>query len=168
MTSERILLGKDSVLNARVEPSRLLPGGRTCTSNAERLWEVTARKLGVYEETASVVWRTMLTHGFGPTDFALWNAFPFHPFRDGNTQTNRRPTAGELNTTAQILASFIGLFCSWANIIALGREAEAALLSLTREREFELARYPAARMTKSSNRLAKNKPHPMRPLDEVV
>jgi hypothetical protein len=168
MTSERILLGNDPTLNAIAEPISLLPGPCTRTSNAERLREMTARKLGVYEKTASVVWRTMLIHGFSPTDFALWNAFPFHPFRDGNTQTNRRPTADELKGTASVLAGFISLYSPSVKVVALGREAESALLLLMHGREFERAKHPAARMAKFSGPSTNNKQHQMRGLDDVV
>jgi hypothetical protein len=168
MTSERILLGNDATLNAIAEPTDLLPGSCARTSNVERLREVTARKLGVYEKTASVVWRTMLIHGFSPTDFALWNAFPFHPFRDSDTQTNRRPTANELKATASVLAGFISLYSPSVKVVALGREAESALLLLMRGREFELAKHPAARMAKFPGPSPNNKQRPMRGLDDVV
>lgn len=146
MTSERILLGHDPTLNAIAEPTDLLPGPCTRTSNTEWLREMAARKLGVYEKTASVVWRTMLIHGFSPNDFTLWNAFPFHPFREGDTQTNRRPTADELKTTASVLAGFVGLYSPSIKVVALGREAESALLPPMHGHEFERAKHPAARM----------------------
>jgi len=33
------------------------------------------------EQTATIVWETMINHDFLPL---MWNAFPFHPYKQGN------------------------------------------------------------------------------------
>ncbi|WP_167759997.1 uracil-DNA glycosylase [Paraburkholderia pallida] len=167
MTSERILLGKDPVLNERATRLNLnplcdlRPGLAMRTSNPGKLARDTDRKDGVYERTASIVWRTMLDNGFAPMDFALWNALPFHPFIAGNTQSNRSPSSQELLATKRILADFISLFSRPVHFVALGRKAERALgdhLPAPVCEQLWRARHPAARGQVS----------PTRMLDDVV
>ncbi|MEX3852970.1 uracil-DNA glycosylase [Paraburkholderia sp. BR10923] len=174
MTSERILLGNDAKLNGfarRTERGPLpdyLPGSATRTSCRDALPRMTDREYGVYERTASVVWQTMLSNGFDPTEFALWNAFPFHPFADEDTESNRRPTNPELHATVQILTDFIGLFPPTVRFVALGREAESALLSHPMRPLHELVRHPTARAAKPANSAVQAKNRPMGKLDEVI
>ena len=168
MTSERILLGNDTRLNGFVAASDFLPGRATRTSCREALPRMTDRESGVYERTAAAVWRTMLANGFGPTKFALWNAFPFHPFAGENIESNRRPSNHELQTTAPILADFIGLFPRSVKFVALGREAESALRSLAMQPPHELARHPTARAPRPANGERQGKARPLGKLDEVI
>ncbi|WP_262419804.1 uracil-DNA glycosylase [Paraburkholderia sp. 31.1] len=174
MTSERILLGNDTKLNSFATGSDhsplpdYLPGPAARTSCRDALSRMTDRDYGVYERTASVVWQTMLANGFGPTEFALWNAFPFHPFADEDAQSNRRPTNHELHATGQILADFISLFPRTVRFVALGREAESALLSHPMRPLHELVRHPTARAAKPASEALQGKVRPMAKLDEVI
>jgi hypothetical protein len=150
MTSERILLGHDPrVCEALARQhlsadADLLPGRALRTSNADALRHRSDRHWGVYERTAAIVWRTMLLHEFAPTAFALWNAFPFHPFGDGGLCTNRTPTPTELGQTAELLRAFLTLFRPDVKIVALGRKAEATLTACG-VAPFRCASHPVAR-----------------------
>ncbi|WP_233801825.1 uracil-DNA glycosylase [Paraburkholderia sp. HP33-1] len=174
MTSERILLGNDTKLDSCATGSDrsplpdYLPGPVTRTSCRAALSRMTDREYGVYERTASVVWQTMLSNGFGPTEFALWNAFPFHPFADDDTESNRRPSNHELHATGQILTDFISLFPRSVRFVALGREAESALRSHPMQPPHELVRHPTARAVKPANRAIQGTARPMGKLDEVI
>ncbi|WP_248295234.1 uracil-DNA glycosylase [Paraburkholderia sp. UYCP14C] len=174
MTSERILLGHDAKLNDVVmRPDRgslpdYLPGPATRTSCVTALSRTTDREYGVYERTASIVWQTMLANGFGPTEFALWNAFPFHPFAHEDAQSNRRPSTHELLETGQILTDFISLFPRSVRFVALGREAESALRSHAMDPPHELVRHPTARAGRPANGTIQRKARPMGKLDEVI
>jgi hypothetical protein len=174
MTSERILLGNDAKLNSfatgpdRSPPPDYLPGPATRTSCRDALSRMTDRDYGVYERTASVVWHTMLANGFGPTEFALWNAFPFHPFADEDTESNRSPSKDELHSTGQILTDFIGLFPRCVRFVALGRKAESALQSHAMRPLPEVVRHPTARAAKPANGAAQGETQPMGQLGEVI
>ncbi|EDZ98865.1 conserved hypothetical protein [Burkholderia sp. H160] len=174
MTSERILLGNDPKLNGFITGSDrsllpdYLPGPATRTSCRGALPRMTDREFGVYERTASVVWQTMLANGFRPTEFALWNAFPFHPFADEDSESNRRPSNHELHATGQILTDFISLFPRSVKFVALGREAESALQSQAMQPPYELVRHPTARAAKPANAAGQGMARPMGKLDEVI
>ncbi|MBB5425373.1 uracil-DNA glycosylase [Paraburkholderia atlantica] len=174
MTSERILLGNDTKLNSfakgtdRGPVPDYMPGSATRTSCRDTLPRMTDREYGVYERTASVVWQTMLSNGFGPTEFALWNAFPFHPFADEDTESNRRPSNSELRATVEILTDFISLFPRNVRFVALGREAESALLGHPMRPLHELVRHPTARAANPANSALRAKNRPMGKLDEVI
>jgi hypothetical protein len=58
----------------------------------------------------------------------LWNAFPWHPFKDGPL-TNRRPRAGELRAAADTLHCFLSLYPQ-AEVVAVGRVGQGALEAL--------------------------------------
>ena len=80
MTSERMLL--DS--HADVRPDQILPAefpiGRT--SKSDGLRSRAARRHGLTEPTATVVWRA-LCRSFDPFKFVLWNSVPWHPPQAG-------------------------------------------------------------------------------------
>jgi uracil-DNA glycosylase len=70
----------------------------------------------------------------------MWNAFPFHPFKEGKPLSNRTPTPQELKSHAFVLESLSELF-SIQRHIALGRKAQAVLGQLGFEAE--VVRHPA-------------------------
>jgi uracil-DNA glycosylase len=78
------------------------------------------------ERTATEVWK-LLSRIRQPV--LLWNAFPFHPFDQGEPLSNRRHTAQEFELCRHILTTFV----EWLRpktIIALGADAEAAISSI--------------------------------------
>lgn len=76
------------------------------------------------EASATIVWQTITDLERPPL---LWNAFPFHPFRPGDTQSNRRPSNQELNLGLPFLRQLIDLF-DIRSIVAVGNIAAEALM----------------------------------------
>jgi uracil-DNA glycosylase len=78
------------------------------------------------EQTATLVYRELKTHGL----FAVgWNAYPFHPHRPGADQSNRPPRAPELALGRPFLARVRALFPG-AAVAAMGNVAAASLTAL--------------------------------------
>lgn len=78
------------------------------------------------EPTATIVWQTFIKYDlkvFG------WNAFPFHPYKQGNMESNRTPLKKELLIGEKPLLRIIELF-NIKNIIAMGNKAEESLNKL--------------------------------------
>jgi uracil-DNA glycosylase len=121
MTSERILL--EGI--GGIAPNEVLPGiAPRRTSDPGKF------SRGFSEPTATIIWGTSLRLGLRPTDFALWNAFPWHSFdpRRGML-SNRTPKPAERAAGLPALKAFLDLF-SCEQIIALGRIAATQLKEL--------------------------------------
>lgn len=77
------------------------------------------------EPSATVVWNTLHALRIERSTI-LWNAFPWHPHKPQQLQSNRTPTSSErargLPALAELLAG-----CAHAAIFAVGRHAELAL-----------------------------------------
>lgn len=78
------------------------------------------------EQSATIVWETLRGRESVPL---LWNAFPFHPFKAGNGQSNRTPTSAELRAGERSLAGIIRLF-NIKLVVALGNKADATLTNM--------------------------------------
>lgn len=62
--------------------------------------------------------------------FALgWNAYPFHPHRPGNDQSNRPPRAAEIALGLPFLQRVVALYPGVA-VVAMGRFASRSLANL--------------------------------------
>ena len=83
----------------------------------------------VKERTATEVWKLLSTIR---QPVLLWNAFPFHPFDHDAPLSNRRHTAQEFDACRHILTTLLD-WLKPKTIIALGADAEAALLAVGRE-----------------------------------
>jgi uracil-DNA glycosylase len=106
-TSERLLL-EGMIPRVDIDGRRL--------STRARPWS---------EPSATTVWGTL--HALDRADATLlWNAYPWHPHRPGEPQSNRTPTSGErlagVPVLEALLAAFPGVRC-----FAVGRNAEASL-----------------------------------------
>lgn len=86
------------------------------------------RAEGLAESTATVVWKALAAAGT-ESDAVLWNAFPFHPHRPGEPLSNRRPTARELEATADVLPHLLSLFPG-ARVVAIGTVARERLRAI--------------------------------------
>lgn len=73
------------------------------------------------ERSAQIVWPALS----GRRDCVLWNAFPWHPFKDGPL-SNRRPRIDELRQATDVLRCFLSLFPQ-AEVYAVGRVSQRAL-----------------------------------------
>jgi uracil-DNA glycosylase len=78
------------------------------------------------EASATMVWATI--RHIEPLPL-LWNAFPFHPHREGNPFSNRLPTAAELAIGARFIEWLLRLF-PIERVAAIGNAAAASLTRL--------------------------------------
>ena len=86
---------------------------------------LSSRRLPWSEPSATTVWGTLQTLGI-ERDTVLWNAFPWHPHRRGELQSNRTPTRTERALGMVVLDALLAAFPA-AAVFAVGRHAEAAL-----------------------------------------
>ena len=75
------------------------------------------------EASATMVWGTIREMKPLPL---LWNAFPFHPFHEGNPESNRAPSAAELLIGERFIARLTRLF-SFRQVVAIGNSASLSL-----------------------------------------
>jgi hypothetical protein len=104
---------------------RLLIAGRIprVHSRAERL---SSRHIPWSEPSATTIWSAL--HEFGIAQRTiLWNAFPWHPYKSGNRQSNRTPKPAERAMGIPVLKALVNAFPS-ATVAAVGRHAEASLV----------------------------------------
>lgn len=78
------------------------------------------------EATATIVYRELAAVACCAVG---WNAYPLHPYRPGDPQSNRRPRVAELALGQPLLARICTLVPS-VPIVALGNVAAAALSAL--------------------------------------
>jgi uracil-DNA glycosylase len=77
------------------------------------------------EPSATTVWDTL--HRLGRQDSTLlWNAYPWHPHRPGEPQSNRTPTPAERRAGLPVLEALLEAFPD-VHCFAVGRNAEASL-----------------------------------------
>jgi uracil-DNA glycosylase len=81
------------------------------------------------EASATMVWGTIGTIRPLPL---LWNAFPFHPFHEGNPLSNRMPAAGELLAGQPFIERLMEMF-PIEQVIAVGNHAHRSLEKLAIE-----------------------------------
>jgi len=96
-------------------------------TSGERL---STRHIPWSEPSATTVWKTL--HGLGLADTTvLWNAFPWHPHKPGNPQSNRTPTRAERRLGLVVLDSLLST-SPQATVFAVGRHAEGLLKEVGR------------------------------------
>lgn len=78
------------------------------------------------EASATMVWGTIKTIEPLPL---LWNAFPFHPFHEGEPESNRVPSAAELLIGQRFIEQLMQLF-RFERIVAIGNQAALSLTKL--------------------------------------
>lgn len=141
MTSERLLLGRHpEVVAALYERRNLrhLIGHGGHRPPLQILQEIKPHRTskpkicqaGFSEPTATIVWGTLLKLGLLPTEFVLWNAFPWHSFDPlRGFLSNRTPNNSERAAGLPVLKVFLELFpCD--QVVALGKIAIAQLEQL--------------------------------------
>jgi uracil-DNA glycosylase len=75
------------------------------------------------EASATMVWGTI--REIAPLPL-LWNAFPFHPFNEGNPLSNRAPSAAELLVGERFIARLMRLF-DFRQVVAIGNSASLSM-----------------------------------------
>jgi uracil-DNA glycosylase len=120
MTSERILLGKKTEIGK--PPLQILAELKPRRTSKPKICPH-----GFSEPTATIVWGALLKLGLRPTEFVLWNAFPWHSFDPHRgVLSNRMPNKSEQLSGRPVLKVFLELFrCE--QIVALGKIAAAQL-----------------------------------------
>jgi hypothetical protein len=119
--SESVMLAGVEIAS---EPGRILGGDRGYrkATDGPRL---------ATEASATMVWETI--RGLDPLPI-LWNAFPFHPFHAGDPDTNRVPSAAELEIGQRFIAWLLRLF-DVRQVVAIGNQASASLRRMGIEHE---------------------------------
>jgi uracil-DNA glycosylase len=78
------------------------------------------------EATATIIWETLIKYDL----MALaWNAFPFHPHKKENGESNRTPLKSELLIGERFLVKMIEMF-DIKKVVAVGNKAEESLKKL--------------------------------------
>jgi uracil-DNA glycosylase len=75
------------------------------------------------EATATIIWNTLLENDIVSL---AWNAFPFHPHKADNGESNRTPLKSELIIGERFLLQIIDMF-NIKKVVAVGRKAEETL-----------------------------------------
>lgn len=78
------------------------------------------------EATATIIWETLLNYDIQSLG---WNAFPFHPHREGREESNRPPTKQELLIGEKSLLKVLEIF-NIKQVVAVGNKAEQTLSKL--------------------------------------
>ncbi len=119
-SSERLLRRAPHAFLRRLRPALALQGNQS-------------------EATASLVWQALAGRRTIPL---FWNAFPFHPHEYDRPDSNRAPTAAEVEEGAWYLSQLAELFQPW-QVAGVGRRGhDAAMLALPQHSP-ELIRHPS-------------------------
>ncbi|ERI93798.1 hypothetical protein HMPREF1982_01561 [Clostridiales bacterium oral taxon 876 str. F0540] len=78
------------------------------------------------EATATMIWETLLRYDIISL---AWNAFPFHPHKKDNGESNRTPLKGELMIGEKPLLQMIEMF-NIKKVVAVGGKADQTLTKL--------------------------------------
>jgi uracil-DNA glycosylase len=78
------------------------------------------------ESSATIVWGVLKDLNCLPL---MWNTFPFHPYNEGNTESNRKPKTHELAVGKLILEYLMKMF-EIKKIVGVGKVAEAIMKGL--------------------------------------
>lgn len=78
------------------------------------------------EATATIIWETLIKYEIASL---AWNAFPFHPHKAGDGESNRTPLKEELKIGEKPLLQMIEMF-NIEKIVAVGSKAEQTLAKL--------------------------------------
>jgi len=119
-TSEELIMGENPLPWARGK-------GFKKTSHAAKPMK---------EHSATIVWGQLAARN----DVILWNAFPWHTYKQSEKNKNRKPTEDELAKSVDVLRTFLALYPG-RQIYAIGRTAEFALGNIGVEAEY--IRHPA-------------------------
>ncbi len=117
------------------------------------LTSIDAAQKPMRERSAAVIWDE-LERGGCAHQVVLWNAFPWHPYRDaagGKTamtepcgpSSNRKPTRPEVEQGRVALDALLGCFTHRLEIFAVGKVAEDALARWDEARCAGYIRHPA-------------------------
>jgi hypothetical protein len=98
-------------------------------NHALALTSINAATKPMRERSAAVIWDE-LDKGNCARGVVLWNAFPWHPFQEGEPASNRRPKRTEVEEGQQAFEALLACFARKLFVFAVGKVAEAALAEL--------------------------------------
>lgn len=118
MTDERTLLGKKT--------SAPFAQGDVIDITAEQtsvIQKQLSNGAGMNEPTSTVLYNFLYMNNVDPRLVVTWNAFPFHPHKQGDLMSNRAPKLYEVEASQYIQREFFSLF-SGLKVIAIGNYAK--------------------------------------------
>lgn len=92
------------------------------------------------EISATIVWDLLNTNQTYPL---LWNAYPFHPFKNGNPNSNRTPNATEIQQGKLYIERLFDEFNNISCVIAIGKKAEKSLRDMNLGIDTKTVRHPS-------------------------
>lgn len=95
-----------------------------------------------HEDSAKIVWGTVMESKLNPLSVVTWNAFPWHPHKAGVPKSNRPLKVADLEQGQKALRLVIELFPR-ARVFAVGRRAQTALKRLHSTSDVPYLRHPA-------------------------
>lgn len=101
---------------------------------------ITTYKEPVQEASANAVWGNLFWNKI-ENDTVLFNAFPFHPYKQGNKFSNRKPSVREMTSVVHLINMMVDLYYDLNPIfIAVGRVAED---QLKHRADYHYVRHPS-------------------------
>jgi uracil-DNA glycosylase len=101
---------------------------------------LTTREKPWSEPSATIVWKAL--HELKVSErTVMWNAYPWHPHKEGDPMSNRTPKYAELKEGLHVLQTVIQAFPD-ATVVAVGRAAEKSLALLGRNMDVAV-RHPS-------------------------
>jgi uracil-DNA glycosylase len=91
------------------------------------------------EASASIVWGYLKECDAIP---AMWNVFPFHPHKEDDPRSNRKPSRAEVATGTPFLQAILDILCP-ETVIAVGDVAAAAFSRLLPSEKVICIRHPS-------------------------
>jgi uracil-DNA glycosylase family 4 len=76
-------------------------------------------------------------------DVLIWNAFPFHPHKEDNLKSNRKPNKAELQIGQMFLKDFLEVFPNIKCVASVGKVAQGLLKKFEFEYEPDHIRHPS-------------------------
>ena len=154
---ENLKIYLEYMFNNRTENFKILvgeaPGYRGCaktgvpfTDEKILIWlnenvddlNFSVSKLPTSETSAQIIWQILkqknIDNAFRFKNKLMWNIFPFHPYKVGNKNSNRKPNPYELNIGEYFLNELINIFSLKQNqIYAIGNTAAKTIKKINNQ-----------------------------------
>ena len=91
------------------------------------------------ENTATIIWEYLSKNSFTPL---FWNSFPFHPHFEGDENTNRAPTANEIDIGFIFLNKLVSIYQPEV-IAGIGHNGVNSVKKVFPEKEVVYIRHPS-------------------------
>jgi uracil-DNA glycosylase len=91
--------------------------------NVKNSYKIINKNKPIKESTATMIWQYFNERQLVPF---LWNAFPFHPRKTGNNESNRRPNSRELDIGQRYIIKLLDIF-NVKHVVSIGKVANKIL-----------------------------------------